>query len=100
MTVQATGALADVNGRLAPSFAITRDSVGGVLSRTVDTVMLSSLTSTLAGSRAFADRNGLVFRYASLPDDSRADPLDFRVESMRPIYEIGRVGALDGSIWR
>ncbi|MES2835154.1 MAG: patatin-like phospholipase family protein [Pseudomonadota bacterium] len=89
-----------VNGRLAPSFEITRDSVGGVLSRTVDTVMLSSLTTTLAGNRAFADRNGLVFRYASLPDDNRADPLDFSVESMRPIYEIGRGGALDGSIWR
>lgn len=89
-----------VNGRLAPSFAITRDSLGGVLGRSVDTVMLSSLTTTLAGNRAFADRNGLVFRYASLPDDNRADPLDFSVESMRPIYEIGRAGALNGSIWR
>ncbi|HEY1224596.1 MAG TPA: patatin-like phospholipase family protein [Brevundimonas sp.] len=89
-----------VNGRLAPSFEPTRDSVGNVLSRTVDTMMLSSLTTTLAGNRAFADRNGLVFRYASLPDDNRADPLDFSVESMRPIYEIGRAGALDGSIWR
>lgn len=89
-----------VNGRLAPSFEITRDSVGSVLGRTVDTVMLASLNATLAGNRAFADRNGLVFRYAALPDDSRADPLDFSVEAMRPVYEIGRAGALNGSIWR
>lgn len=89
-----------VNGRISPSFEITRDSMAGVLGRSVNTLMLSSLAGTLAGNRAFADRNGLVFRYAALPDDSQADPLDFSIEAMRAVFEVGRVGALDGSIWR
>lgn len=89
-----------VNGRIAPSFDITRDSLQGVLGRSVDTMLRTSLVSTLAGNRAFADRNGLVFRFAALPDDSTADPLDFDVEAMRAVFEVGRTGALDGSIWR
>lgn len=89
-----------VNGRVSPSFAVTTDSVGSVLGRSLDTMLRASLLSTLAGNRAFADRNGLVFRWAALPDDSTAGALDFRPESMRAVYEVGRIGALDGSVWR
>ncbi len=89
-----------INGRISPGFKITRDSMGTVLSRSLDTMMRTGLVNTLAGNRAFAERNGITFLYATLPDDGAADPLDFSVESMRRIYEIGRVGALDGSIWR
>jgi len=89
-----------VNGRVAPTFEVTTDSVGSVLGRSLDTMLRASLLSTLAGNRAFADRNDLVFRWAALPDNSTAGALDFRPESMRAVYEIGRTGALDGSIWR
>lgn len=89
-----------VNGRTGPAFKVTEDSMGRVLSRSLDTLMLTSLVNTLAGNRAFAERNGIEFRYATLPDDAAGDPLDFSVESMRKIYEVGRAGAADGSIWR
>ncbi|WP_298096014.1 hypothetical protein [Brevundimonas sp.] len=62
--------------------------------------MAVRILTTLAGNRAFADRNGLCFRYAALPDDSGASALDFSVESMSAVHEVGRQGALTGTGWR
>ncbi|MEH6697485.1 MAG: patatin-like phospholipase family protein [Brevundimonas sp.] len=89
-----------VNGRTAPEFSVTQDSMSGVLGRSVDALLLSSLTANLAGNRAFAIRHGIYFRYAALPDDAEHSALDFSTEGMRAVFEIGRQGALDGSIWR
>lgn len=89
-----------VNGRMGPSFAVTKDSLGGVLSRSIETLLRSSLLTTLEGNRAFAVRNDVFFRYAALPDDSTSSPLNFSPESMRGVFELGRTGALSGEIWR
>ncbi len=89
-----------INGRTSPTFAITRDSLQGVLGRSVDVILRASLMTTLAGNRAFAQHNDIFFRYAALPDDSEASPLDFSPEAMRAVYELGRRGARDGSAWR
>lgn len=89
-----------INGRLAPSFAVTRDSLAGVLGRSVEILLRSSQVATLEGNRAFAEHNDLFFRYAALPADSEASPLDFSPASMRAVFEVGRAGALSGDIWR
>ena len=89
-----------VNGRTGPGFKITRDSLGAVLGRSLDIMLRTSIATTLAGNRAFAEGNALEFHYAALPDDSAADPLDFSLEAMQGVYDVGRTGALDGSIWR
>ena len=89
-----------VNGRTNPTFGITRDTPQGVLGRSIDILLRASLVTTLAGNRAFADRNDLYFRYAALPDDSEASALDFSVESMSAVYEVGRQGAISGDAWR
>ncbi len=89
-----------VNGRTNPSFGITRDTPQGVLGRSIDILLRASLLTTLAGNHAFADRNNLFFRYAALPDDSEASALDFSVESMSAVYEVGRQGAISGDAWR
>lgn len=89
-----------VNGRTNPSFGITKDTPQGVLGRSIDILLRASLVTTLAGNRAFADRNDLFFRYAALPDDSEASALDFSLESMSAVYEIGRQGAISGAAWR
>lgn len=103
---ESTGTLANarfyvvINGRTTPSFAITQDSLRGVLGRSVDVMLRASLITTLAGNRAFAQHNDIFFRYAALPDDSEASPMDFGPEAMRAVYELGRRGARDGSAWR
>ena len=89
-----------VNGRTNPSFGITKDTPQGVLGRSIDILLRASLVTTLAGNHAFADRNNLFFRYAALPDDSEASALDFSVESMSAVYEVGRQGAISGDAWR
>ena len=89
-----------IHGRTSPTFDITRDTPQGVLGRSIDILLRASLTTTLAGNRAFADRNALFFRYAALPDDSQTSGLDFSVESMRAVYDIGRQGGMTGEAWR
>lgn len=89
-----------VNGRTNPTFGITRDTPQGVLGRSIDILLRASLLTTLAGNHAFADHNDLFFRYAALPDDSEASALDFSVESMSAVYEVGRQGAISGEAWR
>ena len=89
-----------VNGRTNPTFEITRDTPQGVLGRSIDILLRASLLTTLAGNKAFADRNDLFFRYAALPNDSEASALDFSVESMSAVYEVGRQGAISGDAWR
>lgn len=89
-----------VNGKLSPSFAVTSDTPQTVLGRSIDVLLRGALISALAGNRAFAERNGVQFRYAVIPDDLDAQPLSFRTESMRRVYEAGRQGALSGDIWR
>ncbi|WP_426050591.1 patatin-like phospholipase family protein [Brevundimonas sp. SL161] len=89
-----------VNGRTNPSFGITKDTPQGVLGRSIDVLLRASLVTTLAGNHAFADRNDLFFRYAALPDDSEASALDFSLESMSAVYELGRQGAISGAAWR
>jgi predicted acylesterase/phospholipase RssA len=89
-----------VNGRTNPTFEITRDTPQGVLGRSIDILLRASLLTTLAGNKAFADRNDLFFRYAALPNDSAASALDFSVESMSAVYEVGRQGAISGDAWR
>lgn len=89
-----------VNGRTNPSFGITKDTPQGVLGRSLDILLRASLVTTLAGNHAFADRNNLFFRYAALPNDSEASALDFSIESMSAVYEVGRQGALSGDAWR
>ncbi|ADL00318.1 patatin-like phospholipase family protein [Brevundimonas subvibrioides] len=89
-----------INGRTNPSFEITRDTPQRVLGRSIDILLRASIITTLAGNRAFADTNDLFFRYAALPDDSEASALDFSVESMSAVYDIGRQGAIDGTAWR
>ena len=88
-----------VNGRMGPSFAVTKDSLGGVLARSIETLLRASLLTTLEGNRAFASRNEVFFRVASLPDDSTASSLDFSPDSMRAVFEAGRTGALSGAVW-
>ena len=89
-----------INGRTNPVFDITRDTPQGVLGRSLDTLLRASVLTNLAGNAAFADRNSLFFRYAALPADNQASSLDFSVESMRDVFEVGRQGVLSGDIWR
>lgn len=89
-----------VNGKLGAEFGVTPDTAQSVLGRSVDVLLRGALVSALAGNRAFAARNAVQFRYAAIPDDLDAQPLSFRTESMRRVYEAGRQGALSGDIWR
>lgn len=90
-----------VNGKDAPRFAVTRDAAPTVLGRALDTVLGGQLRQSLAANRAFAERNGIEFRVAAIPEDyDGADSLDFRQESMTAVYDLGRTLGRTGEAWR
>lgn len=89
-----------VNGKATPNFAVTKDAAPSVLARSLDAVLGASLRMSLIANRAFAERNGLEFHVAAIPDDhDGADSLDFSQEAMMVTYELGRSRAVSGEAW-
>ncbi len=90
-----------VNGKDAPRFAVTRDAAIPVLTRSLDAVLGSQLRATIAVNRAFANRNGLEFHVAAIPEDfDGADSLNFSQESMIAVYDMGEALGRSGEAWR
>lgn len=90
-----------VNGKDAPRFAVTRDAAPSVVGRALDTVLGGQLRQTLAANRAFAERTGVEFRVAAIPEDfDGGDALDFSQAAMTAIYDLGRGLALSGDVWK
>lgn len=90
-----------VNGKDAPRFSVTRDAAPTVLARALDTVLGGQLRQSLAANRAFAERTGIQFRVAAIPEDyDGADSLDFSQASMQAIYDLGREMGRSGAAWK
>lgn len=90
-----------VNGKDAPRFNVTRDAAPTVLGRALDTVLGGQLRQSLAANRAFAERSGIQFRVAAIPEDyDGADSLDFSQASMQAVYDLGRELGRSGAAWK
>ncbi len=89
-----------VNGKDTPNFIVTKDAAPSVLARSLDAVLGASLRMSLIANRAFAERNGLEFHVAAIPDDFEGgNSLDFSQEAMLATFELGRSHALSGEAW-
>ncbi|MBX3477125.1 MAG: patatin-like phospholipase family protein [Brevundimonas sp.] len=90
-----------VNGKDAPRFHVTRDAAPTVLGRALDTVLGGQLRQSLAANRAFAERRGVTFRVAAIPEDfDGGDSLDFSQGSMQAVYDLGRALGRSGEAWK
>lgn len=90
-----------VNGKALPRFAVTRDAAPSVLTRSLDAVLGASLRMSLIANQAFAERNGMQFRVAAIPDDfDGGDSLDFSQAAMQATFDLGYELGRSGAAWR
>jgi hypothetical protein len=88
-----------VNGQVSPAYAVTPGSLRSILSRSYDTMSKASLRTTITANAAFAQRNGMDFLVAAIPNSVNASSLDFKPEAMRALFELGRQDAASGKAW-
>lgn len=88
-----------VNGQVSPTYAMTRGSLRGIITRTYDTMSKASLRTTLAANAAFASRNRMDFLIAAIPSDVSASSMDFKSDAMRALFDLGRRDAAAGKVW-
>jgi hypothetical protein len=88
-----------VNGQVSPAYAVTPGSLRSILARSYDTMSKASLRTTITANAAFAQRNGMDFLVAAIPNSVNASSLDFKPEAMRALFELGRQDAAAGKAW-
>lgn len=89
-----------VNGKAAPTFRVTRDAAPTVLSRSLDAALLANLRANLAANQVFAQRNGMEYRTTAIPVEfDGANSLNFSVEAMMGVYELGHRRMVEGQAW-
>ena len=89
-----------VNGKINPSFAITKGAMAPIMLRTLDTLGRAELRARIAMTQAFAERNGGTLACSFIPDDSNADPFDFRRSNMDGLFDLGFALASTGGAFR
>jgi hypothetical protein len=88
-----------VNGILDREHSVTRGSLMAILRRTMASSGNASTRIHLAANVAFAHRNGMGLRLASIPKGTPASLLNFSEGSMSALFEKGRADAAAGLAW-
>lgn len=88
-----------VNGQLGRQSRVTKGRFGSIVERSYDSASKASLRSNLASTAAFAKRNGIDLEVTAVPDDQKADSLDFSQASMARLFDLGRSRGRSGHAW-
>lgn len=88
-----------INGQTGRTTQVVRGSLPAILTRTYESMSKSTTRTHLAANAAFAARNGIRFRVASIPAETDASALKFDHESMTRVFELGRSRAAAGQAW-
>jgi hypothetical protein len=88
-----------VNGQTGRTTGVVRGSLPAILTRTYESMSKATTRTHLAANAAFANRNGVTFRVASIPPDTEASAVNFDHDSMVRVFELGRARALAGEAW-
>ena len=86
-----------INGEIEPRRLLTKGATLPILMRSFDTLSKSDLRAHLIAAVAFANRNDARLRYAAIPTALGADSLAFDLDSMRRLFEAGRVAGAEGA---
>jgi predicted acylesterase/phospholipase RssA len=88
------------NAQLAGTSHTTPVNTVSIAARSFSTMMNHMARQALAQTDAFADRNGMTFRFTVIPRDYPYEgSLAFEREEMHALFEYGRRCAASGSIW-
>jgi hypothetical protein len=78
-----------INAPMAPRNHPLMGGAVAIMGRSFDSLSRANLRMHLAMATAFAQRHHVTLRYAALPSDMDADPLDFSAERMRQLFDLG-----------
>jgi predicted acylesterase/phospholipase RssA len=88
------------NSQLAGAPQTTRFNMRSIVSRSFTTVMTHQTRAALAQTDAFAERNGMSFRFTTIPRDyPYSGSLAFAPEEMSALFEYGRRCAAQNLAW-
>jgi predicted acylesterase/phospholipase RssA len=88
-----------INGQTGRTNQVVRGRLSAILARAYESMSKASTRTHLAANAAFAARNGVTFRVASIPADAEASSLKFDHASMTRTFELGRSRAAAGEAW-
>jgi predicted acylesterase/phospholipase RssA len=97
---QRTGVYVIIDGPLGDSARATRLTARAILSRTIHAGLDHMLLTTLELTAAIAQLQGATLQYAAVSSAyPRLDPLDFRADTMRPLFRYADECAQQGRLW-
>ena len=89
-----------VNGRVAPSFELTRGRTVSILERAMGSLLRSSTRGNLLETKTFADRRGYPLRVAAIGGDFVGEePKPFDRAYMRRLFDYGYERGRVGTTW-
>jgi predicted acylesterase/phospholipase RssA len=88
-----------INGQTGRTTQVVRGSLPAILARTYESMSKATTRTHLAANAAFAVRNGMTFRVASIPAETEASSLNFDHDAMTRVFELGRARAASGEAW-
>lgn len=88
-----------INGQTGRTSSVVRGSLPAILTRTYESMSKATTRTHLAANAAFAARNGVALRVASIPMDVEASALNFDHDSMARMFELGRSRAATDQAW-
>jgi hypothetical protein len=89
-----------INGKIAPTYAMTRGGIISIILRSLDTNGRADARAHVQEGETFAARNGATFAYTAIPDDDPADQFNFRSDNLQRLYELGYQRALHHQAFR
>jgi hypothetical protein len=84
-----------INGKISPTFAITRGGIVSIILRTLDTNGRADARAHVQAAQTFAARNGASLAYTVIPEDDPADQFNFKSANLERMFELGYQRALD-----
>jgi predicted acylesterase/phospholipase RssA len=90
-----------INNALMPEFSATRNNTFVVMARASSTLIKAQTRSALLATYAYAQRNNIRFRVASIDTQVKYDMTDpFNTDYMRAVYNLGYAKMASGSLWK
>ncbi len=90
-----------INNALMPEFSTTRNNTLVVMARASSTLIKAQTRSALLATYAYAQRNNIRLRVASIDTQLKYDMTDpFNTNYMRAVYNLGYGKMASGSLWK
>ena len=89
-----------INGKIAPTYALTRGGIVSIILRALDTNGRADARAHIQAAQTFAARSGATLAYTAIPEDDPADQFNFQSANLTRLFELGYQSALHSQAFR